>query len=350
MKFSIFTKKAPAPEAVQDSIQVGAPTGASTGARKRRMRNAHLPARQPTPAQVKSENNQRRVLEILARFGIVDTHFIGLSAFNRYKQRYEMARRTLQNLHKQGLIAVRMGVHGSRVYVLTDSGAEIASRIVGDTVTGGMHLRTPTSPTLLHRLLGSYHLIHYASYLMHENIPFEYLTERELETHLCRSYIDRRSLIGKRRPDALVLFKNEHDQDAIWVEVERGYKTHKRFDEQLSALLKMMDRDIAPKDKPEVMLRAIQYVADPSVVNILKLRADIIKVSEAENCMDLIDRIFVYRAHIKNPYYVESLCGLTIPSIPETLTDIDFSGTPDEAIESEFDMGHRIRFEDGVYT
>ena len=342
MWFSRSTKKPRAPEAVQERTHEQTQDEPSTRVPVRRTRQIHLPASRSTPAQVISEANKARVLSLLGRHGIVDVQFTAMCMFGEYSQAYEMARRTLQLLLKDRYLAKRRGVHGSDVFVLTDVGAERASKILSREVQGGMHLRTPTSPTLLHRLLGSYHLLHYTSYLHQEGIEHEYLTERELEQRRGGTFIDSKSIIGKRRPDALIMEATEYGREAIWIEVERGYKIFQRFEEQLSSLIPMIGKNIAPSQMPRLMLREIHYVADPDVVDLIHLGASIRKVAKARNREDLLDRIMVYRASIKRPYGVEYLSGLIASEVPESVPDAAYFESADQAIEQEFNTGFVI--------
>lgn len=340
MWFSRFTKKPPVPEAVQEAAHEQTHDEPSTRASVRRTRRMQLPASRPTPAQAKSEANKARVLILLGRHGIVDAQLTAMCAFGEYSQAYEMARRTLQLLLKDRCVARRRGVHGSDVFVLTDAGAEHASKILGREVQGGMHLRTPTSPTLLHRLLGSYHLFHYASYLHQEGIEYEYLTERELEQRRGGTFIDSKSIIGKRRPDALIVEATEHGREAIWIEVERGYKIFQRFEEQLSSLIPMIDKNIAPYQMPRLILREIHYVADPDVVDLIHLGASIRKI--AKDRQGLLDKIMVFRANIRRPYWVEDLSGITASNIPKSALDKGYFESADLALKQWFTSGFFI--------
>lgn len=339
MWFSRITKKPSSPEVVQEPAHEQTHDEASTRVPVRRSRQIHLPASRPTPAQAKSEANKARVLSLLGRHGIIDVQFTAMCAFGEYAQAYEMSRRTLQLLHKEKCVAKRKGVHGADVFVLTDVGAERASKILGQEVQSGMHLRTPTSPTLLHRLLGSYFLFYYTEYLRQEGIEHDYLTERELEQRHGCTFIDSKSIIGKRRPDCLIMEATEHGHEAVWVEVERGYKTHQRFEEQLSALIPMVDKNIAPTGMPRLMLREIHYIADPNVVDLIHLGASIRKIAKAKNREDLLDRIMVFRASIKRPYWVEDLSGLTASGIPESAPDAGYFESDEQALEQEFNAG-----------
>lgn len=342
MWLSRFTKKAPVPEAMQEPAHEQTHDETSTRVPVRRTRQIHLPATRPTPAQAKSEANKARVLSLLGRHGIVDAQFTAMCAFGEYSQAYEMARRTLQLLLKDRCVASRRGVHGSDVFVLTDEGAERASKILGREVRSGMQLRTPTSPTLLHRLLGSYHLFHYTSYLHQESIEHEYLTERELEQRRGGAFIDSKSIIGKRRPDALIVEATEYGREAIWIEVERGYKIFQRFEEQLSSLTPMIGKNIAPSQMPRLMLREIHYVADPDVVDLIHLGASIRKVASTKNREDLLDGIMVFRADIKRPYWVKDLSGITASKIPKSALDKGYFESADQALEQEFNAGFVI--------
>lgn len=343
MPFSIFKKKPPVPEPVQEpgreTVHDLEPDRAQDRTRKRRKRHAPMPERSPTPAERKRIHNKHRVLRVMGRFAIVDTHFTALAAFKGYQQPYEMARRTLKSLLADGCIIPRTGVHGADVFVLTDIGAEIVSKLLHSDVTSGIHLRTPTSPTLLHRLLGSYYLLHFEGYLLNMGAECQYITEREIERREDSRYIDPKSTIRQRRPDGLILIPDDHNYDAIWVEVERGYKTHKRFDEQLSGLLPMIDKNIAPNNEREVMLRDIHYVADPDVVDLIALGASIRKVATRSNHIDQLSRIFVYRADIQKTYHIVSLSGLLASEIPERIPDDHWYDTDKEALEKEFDQG-----------
>lgn len=339
MWFSRIAKKSPAPEAVQEPAHEQTQDEPSTNVPARRTRQIHLPASRPTPAQEKREANKARVLSLLGRHGIVDVQFTSICAFGEYAQTYEMSRRTLQLLLKDRCVARRRGVHGSDVFVLTNEGAERASKILGREVRGGMHLRTPTSPTLLHRLLGSYHLYHYTSYLIQEGIEHEYLTERELEQRRGGTFIDCKSIIGKRRPDALIVEATEQGREAIWIEVERGYKTFQRFEEQLSSLIPMIGKNIAPIQMPRLILREIHYVADPDVVDLIHLGASIRKVASAKNREDILDQIMVFRANIRRPYWIEDLSGLVASRIPEHVPDEAYFESADQAIEQAFNTG-----------
>jgi len=343
MKFSWLRKKQTTSDKLSDDTPDSMPADAPDYAPEHGRRCMPEPVKRFTPAQVRSHENQMRVIEVLGRHGYADTHFTAVAAFADYKSGYEMARRALNQLLKDGRVEKRHGAaHGCDVYVITTSGAELASDRIEYEVNPATELKTPTSPTLLHRLIGYYYLQHFATFLRAKGLKFEYLTEREIECNLDTEYIDRKSSIGKRKPDGIILLDYDEHFEAIWVEVERGYKTHERFHSQLTGLLPMMDKNIAPIGCKEVILRNIHYVCDPRVVDVYKLGASIRKVASATNHIDAQEGIYVFRANIAAPYRIESLSGLIVTEIDETRDPETCGMTAEEAESQDFRCGLNI--------
>lgn len=219
----------------------------------------------------KALDNEVKVLKALHKFGWLRTKDLGCLVWQTADRKYSnkepefcqpthspsglrMAQITLKRLRDKKYILGATAPDGSKIYALSQRGANHLNAVAIDTVSGKDLLRFFSFEQYRHRIISNEIAI--TGILQ----GFRVFTEREIAQN--KWHFDKAGYLGKK-PDCII----QNKEYAWWIEVERSRKNQKDYVFLLKWINEVFAESKRPHEKPalttQISLNKIAFICTP---------------------------------------------------------------------------------------